>query len=51
MNPKIALLTGGALYSAGAVWMFTKYYQQSSLRKIYVKTDQAYGDVKLMHHP
>lgn len=51
MNPKLALLTGGALYSAGAVWMFTNYYNQSSFKKIFVKTDKAYENVKLMHHP
>jgi len=51
MNPKVVLVAGGAAYTAGAVWMFTNYYRRSSFKQIFVKTDAAYENVKLMHHP
>lgn len=50
VNPKSALLIGGALYSCGVAWMVNNYYNQSSLKKIFVKTDKAYENVKIMHH-
>lgn len=51
INPRHALLVGGALYGCGALWMFQNYYKQSSFRKIFVSSDSAYENVKLMHHP
>lgn len=51
MNPKIALMTGGALYATGVAWMFSNYYDRSAFKKIFVSTDANYANVKLMHHP
>lgn len=51
MNPKHALLVGGALYGCGVAYMFRNYYKKSSFRQIYVKADQNYDKVKIMHPP
>lgn len=51
MNPKVALMTGGVLYAAGAMWMYSSYYNHSTFKKIFVKTDPNYANVKIMHHP
>lgn len=51
INPKHALLVGGALYGCGVAYMFTNYYKRSSFRQIYVKADKNYDKVKILHPP
>lgn len=51
INPKHALLVGGALYGCGVAYMFKNYYQRSSFRKIYVTADKNYEKVKILHPP
>lgn len=51
INPKHALLVGGALYGCGVAYMVKNYYQRSSFRKIYVTADKNYENVKILHPP
>lgn len=51
INPKHALLVGGALYGCGVAYMVNNYYKRSSFRQIYLKADQNYEKVKIMHPP
>ena len=50
-NPLKILLAGGAVYGCGVVYMTNNYYRNSALREIFVKSDRAYEDVKVGHHP
>lgn len=50
LAPRNSLLLGGFLYGCGVYYMSQTYYKQSSFKKIFVKSDKAYEDVKIMHH-
>ncbi|KAK6460660.1 hypothetical protein DFJ63DRAFT_320809 [Scheffersomyces coipomensis] len=51
LAPGKALLAGSVLYGAGVYWMFTNYYNKSSIKKAFVRSDAEYNNVKIMQHP
>ncbi|KAI5958028.1 hypothetical protein KGF57_002836 [Candida theae] len=51
ITPFRALLAGGACYGAWSIYMAKYYFQNSSLRKIYVDSDPEFAKVHPMRHP
>lgn len=46
-----ALLIGGACYGVGVYYMSNYYYKNSEYRKIFVRSDDQYANVKVGHCP
>ncbi|CCE85497.1 Piso0_005095 [Millerozyma farinosa CBS 7064] len=50
-NPRTALLVGALSYSCVVFYMFNNYFRKSSVRQIFISSDSAYENYKLMQHP
>lgn len=49
-TPVKALIAGGICYGAGVLYMTTKYYDNSLMKRIFVRSDKIYDHVKICHH-
>ena len=50
ITPMKALFAGGAAYLTGVIYMSNNYYKNSAMKRIFVKAEPAYEEVKIGHH-
>lgn len=50
-KPRNALMASFAAYGVLAYYMSTKYYQNSSMKKVFVNASEEYEQIKVMHAP
>ncbi|CAD1808697.1 hypothetical protein FOB58_000613 [Candida parapsilosis] len=51
ITPMRALIAGGVCYGLWSIYMAKNYFQNSSMRKIYVTSDPEFAKVHPMRHP